>query len=85
MDALLDSFGHQAKNMVMRSLIAYSATFAVRRFAQFVKTVDDSAAQEELKSLQEQLSSRMRILAPMIELIEIKYVLRTKYKLAKDP
>ena len=80
MDALLASFGHQAKNMAMRSVIAHSATLAIRKFSQFVKTVDDTGLRDELKALQEQLSSRMRILAPMIELIEIKYVLMSKYK-----
>lgn len=72
MDALLARFGAQAVNYAIRSGIALTSTYAVGQCSRLLKTIDDSAVRSELKSLQDLLNTKIKILSPVIDLIEFK-------------
>ncbi|KAJ0109826.1 hypothetical protein J7T55_004376 [Diaporthe amygdali] len=72
MDALLGRLGAQAVNYAIRSGIALTSSYAVGQCSRLLKTVDDRAVRAELKSLQDQLNSKVKILSPVIDLIEFK-------------
>lgn len=72
MDALLARLGAQAVNYAIRSGIALTSTYAIGQCSRLLKTVDDRRVRNELKSLQEQLNSKIKILSPVIDLIEFK-------------
>lgn len=72
MDALLTRLGAQALNMAVRSGLALTSTYAIGQCSRLLKTVDDRATRAELKTLQTQLDSKIRILSPVIDLIEFK-------------
>ncbi|KKY35692.1 putativebinding protein [Diaporthe ampelina] len=70
MDALLGRLGAQAVNYAIRSGIALTSTYAVGQCSRLLKTVDDRSVRAELKSLQDQLNGKVKILSPVIDLIE---------------
>ncbi|KAL1867316.1 Ran-specific GTPase-activating protein 30 [Diaporthe australafricana] len=72
MDALLGRLGAQAVNYAIRSGIALTSSYAVGQCSRLLKTVDDRGVRAELKSLQDQLNSKVKILSPVIDLIEFK-------------
>ncbi|KAK3945605.1 RanGTP-binding protein-domain-containing protein [Diplogelasinospora grovesii] len=72
MDALLAKLGAQAVNYAIRSGIAITSTYAVHQCSRLLKTVDDKVIHAQLKSLQKVLDSKIKILAPAIDLIEFK-------------
>ncbi|KAH8882126.1 Ran-binding-domain-containing protein [Thozetella sp. PMI_491] len=72
MDALLERVGHQAINLALRSGIALTSGFAVQQCNRLLKTVDDKKVQTELAALQKLLNNRIKILSPVIDLIEFK-------------
>lgn len=72
MDALLARLGAQAVNYAIRSGIALTSTYAVGQCSRLLKTIDDRGVRHEFKSLQDQLNSKIKILSPVIDLIEFK-------------
>lgn len=74
MDALLGRLGAQAVNYAIRSGIALTSSYAVGQCSRLLKTVDDRSVRAELKSLQDQLNGKVKILSPVIDLIEFKSV-----------
>lgn len=72
MDALLARLGAQAFNMAVRSGLALTSTYALGQCSRLLKTVDDRSARTELKALQFKLDSKIKILSPVIDLIEFK-------------
>lgn len=72
MDALLARLGAQAVNYAIRSGIALTSTYAVGQCSRLLKTIDDRAVHHEFKILRDQLDSKIKILSPVIDLIELK-------------
>ncbi|KAL2759468.1 hypothetical protein ACRALDRAFT_1079419 [Sodiomyces alcalophilus JCM 7366] len=72
MDALLSRLGYQALNMAMRSGIALTSSYAVSQCSRLLQKVDDKGILEELEGLQMQLNSKIKVLSPAIDLIELK-------------
>lgn len=74
MDALLGRLGAQLTNYAIRTGITLTSTYAVGQCSRLLKTVDDRSVRAELKSLQDQLNGKVKILSPIIDLIEFKSV-----------
>ncbi|KAK2058237.1 RanGTP-binding protein [Colletotrichum caudatum] len=72
MDALLARLGAQAMNMAIRSGIALTSTYAFSQCSRLMKTVDDRAVRSEIKKLQKRLDTKIKIVSPVIDLIEFK-------------
>lgn len=72
MDALLSRLGAHAVNYAIRSGIALTSSYAIGQCSRLLKTVDDRNVRTELKALQDQLNSKVKILSPVIDLIEFK-------------
>lgn len=58
--------------MAVRSGLALTSTYAIGQCSRLLKTVDDRATRTELKALQTKLDSKIKILSPVIDLIEFK-------------
>lgn len=74
MDVLLARLGSQAMNLALRNGLILGSSYAIGQCSRLLKTVDDRKVRSELKSLQDQLDSKIKILSPVIDLIEFKYV-----------
>lgn len=74
MDALLGRLGAQAVNYALRTGIALTSSYAVGQCSRLLKTIDDRGVRAELKGLQDQLNGKVKILSPVIDLIEFKSV-----------
>lgn len=74
MDALLGRLGAQAVNYALRTGIALTSSYAVGQCSRLLKTIDDRGVRAELKALQDQLNGKVKILSPIIDLIEFKSV-----------
>lgn len=61
MDALLARIGYQALNMAMRSGIAITSTYAISQCSRLMKKVDDKDILDDLRKLQEQLNSKIKV------------------------
>lgn len=72
MDALLARLGAQAFNMAVRSGLALTSTYALGQCSRLLKTIDDRPTRIELKALQSRLDTKIKILSPVIDLIEFK-------------
>lgn len=72
MDALLGRLGSHAVNYAIRSGIALTSSYAIGQCSRLLKTVDDRGVRAELKLLQDQLDGKIKILSPVIDLIEFK-------------
>lgn len=72
MDALLGRLGAHAVNYAIRSGIALTSSYAIGQCSRLLKTVDDRGVRAELKLLQDQLNGKIKILSPVIDLIEFK-------------
>lgn len=72
MDIFLARLGAQAANYAIRSGIALTSSYAIGQCSRLLKTVDDRSVRRELKDLQDQLNSKIKILSPVIDLIEFK-------------
>lgn len=72
MDALLGRLGAHAVNYAIRSGIALTSSYAIGQCSRLLKTVDDQGVRAELKLLQDQLNGKIKILSPVIDLIEFK-------------
>lgn len=72
MEVLLARLGAQAMNMALRSGLAVTSTYAIGQCSRLLKTVDNRNLRAELKTLQDQLNTKINILSPVIDLIEFK-------------
>ena len=73
MDTLLARLGAQAMNMAIRSGITITSAYAIQQYGRLVATVDDKSILSELKSYQKLLNSKINIISPTIELVELKW------------
>ncbi|GAB7349302.1 hypothetical protein MBLNU459_g8443t1 [Dothideomycetes sp. NU459] len=71
MDILLGKVTQQAMNYAIRSGIAITSTYAIGQCSRLVKTTPKSSAREELLNLQIRLDSKIRIISPAIDMIEL--------------
>lgn len=71
MDILLAKVTQQAMNYAIRSGIAITSTYAIRQCTRLVKTAPRGGNREELLNLQVRLESKIRIISPAIDMIEL--------------
>ncbi|TVY47865.1 Ran-specific GTPase-activating protein, partial [Lachnellula occidentalis] len=60
-----------AMNYAIRSGIGITASFAIGQTSRLLKTVDDNGDHQELRDLQERLNSKITIITPAIDMIEL--------------
>lgn len=70
MDTLLQKVTQQAMNYAIRSGIAITSGYAINQCSRLLKTVK-SEERDELSRLQHRLDSKIRIIAPAIDMIEL--------------
>jgi len=61
MDELLARLGYHAVNFAIKSGIAVTSTYAARQCGRLLKTINDKAVYAELKSLQKELDSKLKV------------------------
>ncbi|KAL5350827.1 Ran-specific GTPase-activating protein 30 [Pseudogymnoascus australis] len=71
MDDFLGKITQQAMNYAIRSGIAITSGYAVGQCSRFLKTVDNNEEFHELQGLQIRLDSKIRIISPAIDMIEL--------------
>ncbi|KAL2266098.1 hypothetical protein VTJ83DRAFT_5450 [Remersonia thermophila] len=72
MDALLQTLGVQTVNFAIRSGIALTSRYAIQQGARLLKSVNDKAVRSELRALQTLLDYKIKILSPILDLIELR-------------
>ncbi|CEO60578.1 hypothetical protein PMG11_05199 [Penicillium brasilianum] len=70
MEVFLARLTQQAMNYAIRSGIAITATYAMRQSSRLLKTVDGKDG-EELLALQQRLESKIQVISPSIDMIEL--------------
>ncbi|KAL8669842.1 MAG: hypothetical protein Q9168_005582 [Polycauliona sp. 1 TL-2023] len=70
MDLFLGKVTQQAMNYAIRSGITITASYAIKQSARLLKTVEGNE-KEELQDLQERLDSKIKIISPAIDMIEL--------------
>ncbi|KAF2009374.1 Ran-binding-domain-containing protein [Aaosphaeria arxii CBS 175.79] len=70
MEVLLGKVTQQAMNYAIRTGITITSTYALRQCGRLMKTVEGQE-KEELAALQRRLESKIRILSPAIDMIEL--------------
>ncbi|KAJ5923329.1 hypothetical protein N7454_008574 [Penicillium verhagenii] len=70
MDVFLTRLTQQAMNYAIRSGIAITATYAMRQSSRLLKNVDGED-RAELLSLQQRLESKIQVISPSIDMIEL--------------
>ncbi|KAL8785411.1 MAG: hypothetical protein Q9195_008646 [Heterodermia aff. obscurata] len=70
MDILLGKVTQQAMNYAIRSGITITAGYAIRQSSRLLKTVEGNE-RDELQDLQERLNSKIKIISPAIDMIEL--------------
>lgn len=71
MDVLLGRITSQAVNYAIRSGVAITSTYAIKQCARLVRNAPRSTEREELLKLQIRLESKIRIISPAIDMIEL--------------
>ncbi|KAH7336344.1 RanGTP-binding protein-domain-containing protein [Rhexocercosporidium sp. MPI-PUGE-AT-0058] len=71
MDDFLGKITQHAMNYAIRAGIGITASYTLRQTSRLLKTVDNSTDYQELQALQERLNSKIRIVSPAIDLIEL--------------
>ncbi|OGM50496.1 RanGTP-binding protein [Aspergillus bombycis] len=71
MDAFLTRLTHQAMNYALRSGIAITAKYAIRQSSRLLKNVENAEEREELLVLQQRLESKIQVISPAIDMIEL--------------
>ncbi|KAL9038695.1 MAG: hypothetical protein Q9180_002977 [Flavoplaca navasiana] len=70
MDIFLGKVTQQAMNYAIRSGITITASYAIKQSSRLLKTVEGNE-KEELQDLQERLDSKIKIISPAIDMIEL--------------
>jgi RanGTP-binding protein len=71
MDVFLGKVTQQAMNYAIRSGVTLTATYAIRESAKLLKNAPQSNIRDELVALQHRLQSKIRIISPAIDMIEL--------------
>ncbi|PWY70974.1 Ran-binding-domain-containing protein [Aspergillus heteromorphus CBS 117.55] len=71
MDAFLVRLTQQAMNYAIRSGIAITAKYAISQSSRLLKNVDDCEEKDELITLQQRLESKIQVISPAIDMIEL--------------
>ncbi|KAB2571235.1 Ran-specific GTPase-activating protein 30 [Lasiodiplodia theobromae] len=71
MDILLSKVTQQAMNYAIRSGIVITSSYAMKQCSRLIKSVDNSTEKQELADLQLRLESKIRIISPAIDMIEL--------------
>ncbi|KAL2068830.1 hypothetical protein VTL71DRAFT_15168 [Oculimacula yallundae] len=72
MDAFLGKITQHAMNYAIRAGIGITASYTLRQTSRLLKTVDNNNTDyQELQALQERLNSKIKIISPAIDLIEL--------------
>ncbi|GME23686.1 hypothetical protein GTA08_BOTSDO13776 [Neofusicoccum parvum] len=71
MDILLSKVTQQAMNYAIRSGIVITSSYAMKQCSRLVKSVDNAVEKQELAALQMRLESKIRIISPAIDMIEL--------------
>ncbi|KAH8684531.1 RanGTP-binding protein-domain-containing protein [Tricladium varicosporioides] len=71
MDRFLGLITQSAMNYAIRSGIGITAGYAIKQSSRLLKTVDDNNDYQELQSLQERLNTKIRIISPAIDMIDL--------------
>jgi hypothetical protein len=71
MEVLLGKVTQQAMNYAIRSGIALSASYAIKQTSKLLRNVPNGIAKDEVYGLQQRLQSRVNIITPAIDMIEL--------------
>ncbi|GFF81959.1 hypothetical protein CNMCM6936_006646 [Aspergillus lentulus] len=71
MDVFLTRLTQQAMNYAIRSGIAITANYAMRQSTRLLKNVENNEEREELLALQQRLQSKIQVISPAIDMIEL--------------
>ncbi|KAF8864737.1 Ran-binding-domain-containing protein [Acephala macrosclerotiorum] len=71
MEVFLSKITQHAMNYAIRAGIGITASYTMRQTSRLLKTVDDNADYQELQSLQELLDTKIKIVSPAIDMIDI--------------
>ncbi|CZT51249.1 related to YRB30 Inhibitor of RanGAP1(Rna1p)-mediated GTP hydrolysis [Rhynchosporium secalis] len=72
MDVFLGKITQHAMNYAIRAGIGITASYTLRQTSRLLKTVDNNNTDyQELQALQERLNSKIKIISPAIDLIEL--------------
>ncbi|KAL3436258.1 RanGTP-binding protein-domain-containing protein [Aspergillus tetrazonus] len=71
MDAFLARLTQQAMNYAIRSGISITASYAIRQSSRLLQNVDKSVERDELLALQQRLESKIQVISPAIDMIEL--------------
>ncbi|EAW18210.1 RanGTP-binding protein [Aspergillus fischeri NRRL 181] len=71
MDVFLTRLTQQAMNYAIRSGIAITANYAIRQSTRLLKNVENNEEREELLALQQRLQSKIQVISPAIDMIEL--------------
>ena len=71
MDILLGRVTQQAMNYAIRSGVTITATYAIKQCGRLLKEAPRSRERDELLQLQQRLDSKIRIISPAIDMIEL--------------
>lgn len=71
MDLLLGKVTQQAMNYAIRSGVAITASFAIQQSTRLLQNAPKSSDRDELIALQQRLQSKIRIISPAIDMIEL--------------
>ncbi|KAF7593491.1 hypothetical protein BBP40_011402 [Aspergillus hancockii] len=67
----MDAFLTRAMNYAIRSGIAITAKYAIRQSSRLLKNVEGAEEREELLILQQRLESKIQVISPAIDMIEL--------------
>jgi len=85
MDELLARLGYHAVNFAIKSGIAVTSTYAARQCGRLLKTINDKAVYAELKSLQKELDSKLKVCIDTWLYISRFGLIQTKALTRPDP
>ncbi|KAK3673904.1 Ran-specific GTPase-activating protein 30 [Recurvomyces mirabilis] len=71
MDILLGRVTQQAMNYAIRSGVTITATYAIKQCGRLLREAPRSRERDELLQLQQRLDSKIRIISPAIDMIEL--------------
>ncbi|KAL1303405.1 hypothetical protein AAFC00_006797 [Neodothiora populina] len=71
MDAILGKITSQAVNYAIRSGVALTSTYAIKQCSRLIKEAPRGSDREQLLALQVRLESKIRIISPAIDMIEL--------------